>query len=103
MKEEQESMLDIYGQWIPVKYIFNSEKKDKKYYEKLRREEGRKNGISKKSKIPTNYVLPVKIEHRNGVTAMNYYYEDKKTLYKAYNQLKHIKGIIKPLYPVIYE
>lgn len=48
VKEEQESMLDIYGQWIPVKYIFNSEKKDKKYYEKLRREEGRKNGISKK-------------------------------------------------------
>lgn len=48
VKEEQEYMLDIYGQWIPVKYIFNSEKKDKKYYEKLRREEGRKNGISKK-------------------------------------------------------
>lgn len=48
VKEEQEFMLDIYGQWIPVKYIFNSEKKDKKYYEKLRREEGRKNGISKK-------------------------------------------------------
>ena len=48
VKEEQESMLDIYGQWIPVKYIFNSEKKDKKYYEKLRREEGRKNVISKK-------------------------------------------------------
>lgn len=48
MKEEQEYMLDIYGLWTPVKYIFNSEKKDKKYYEKLRREEGRKNGISKK-------------------------------------------------------
>ena len=48
--------------------------------------------LVKKSKIPTNYVLPVKIEHRNGVTAMNYYYEDKKTLYKAYNQLKHIKN-----------
>ena len=48
VKEEQESMLDIYGQWIPVKYIFNSEKKDKKYYEKLKREERRKNGISKK-------------------------------------------------------
>lgn len=48
VNEEQEYMLDIYGQWIPVKYIFNSEKKDKKYYEKLRREEGRKNGISKK-------------------------------------------------------
>lgn len=48
MKEEQESMLDIYGQWIPVKYIFNSEKKDKRYYEKLKREERRKNGISKK-------------------------------------------------------
>lgn len=48
VKEEREYMLDIYGQWIPVKYIFNSEKKDKKYYEKLKREEGRKNGISKK-------------------------------------------------------
>lgn len=48
VKEEQESMLDIYGQWIPVKYIFNSEKKDKRYYEKLKREERRKNGISKK-------------------------------------------------------
>lgn len=48
VKEEQEYMLDIYGQWILVKYIFNSEKKDKKYYEKLRREEWRKNGISKK-------------------------------------------------------
>lgn len=34
---------------------------------------------------------------------MNYYYDDKKTLYKAYNQLKYTKGIIKPLYPVIYE
>ena len=53
--------------------------------------------LIKKSKIP------IKIEHRNGVTAMNYYYDDKKTLYKAYNQLKHTKGIIKPLYPVIYE
>ena len=59
--------------------------------------------LIKRSRIPTNYVLPVIIKHRNGVTAMNYYYEDKKTLYKAYNQLKHIKGIIKPLYPVIYE
>ena len=48
VKEEQEYMLDIYGQWIPVKYIFNSEKKDKRYYEKLRREERRKNGINKK-------------------------------------------------------
>ena len=48
VKEEQEFMLDIYGQWIPVKYIFNSEKKDKRYYEKLKREERRKNGISKK-------------------------------------------------------
>lgn len=48
VKEEQEYMLDIYGQLIPVKYIFNSEKKDKRYYEKLRREERRKNGINKK-------------------------------------------------------
>lgn len=48
VKEEQEYMLDIYGLWIPVKHIFNSEKKDKRYYEKLRREERRKNGINKK-------------------------------------------------------
>lgn len=41
-------MLDIYSQWIPVKYIFNSEKKDKRYYEKLRRRERRRNGINTK-------------------------------------------------------
>lgn len=59
--------------------------------------------LIERSKKVTNYVLPVRIYHKKGVTAMNFYYEDKKTLYKAYNQLKHIKGIIKPLYPVIYE
>lgn len=48
MEEKQEYMLDIYGMWIPVKYIFNSEKKDKKYFEKIKREERRKNGINKK-------------------------------------------------------
>ena len=48
VKEEQEYMLDIYGLCTPTKYIFNSEKKDKRYYERLRREERRKNGISKK-------------------------------------------------------
>lgn len=60
-------------------------------------------GLIKRSKIPTNYVLPVKIKNKNSTCVMNFYYEDKKTLYKAYNQLLHVKSNFKPLYPVVYE
>lgn len=52
----------------------------------------------------TNYVLPVNILTKNGYIKKLRYYEDEKTLYKAYRQLLYMKSnVIKPLYPVIYE
>ena len=55
--------------------------------------------LIKRSESITNFVLPVKI---NGYLT-NWYYEDEKTLFKAYRQLRGIKNEnIKALYPVIY-
>lgn len=52
----------------------------------------------------TDYVLPVKIKTDNGtILHKNRYYNDEKTLFKAYRQLKAIKGRVIPLYPVIFE
>lgn len=52
----------------------------------------------------TDYVLPVNILTKKGYIRKLRYYDDEKTLYKAYRQLLSIKSkVIKPLYPVVYK
>lgn len=58
--------------------------------------------LIQRSRKPTNYVLPVKIINGKKTFKTNFYYEDEKTLYKAYNQLLHIKSNFKPLHPIVY-
>lgn len=60
--------------------------------------------LIKTSDKVTDYVLPVKIKTDNGnLIYKNRYYSDEITLFKAYSQLKAIKGRVIPLYPVILE
>lgn len=59
--------------------------------------------LIKTSNNITDYVLPVKILTKKGYVRRLRYYDDEKTLWKAYRQLVSIKSdIIKPLYPVVY-
>lgn len=60
--------------------------------------------LIKQSDKATRFVLPVNIIADDGtVIRKNRYYIDKPTLFRAYYQLKYIKGRVVPLYPVIYE
>lgn len=60
--------------------------------------------LVKTSTNVTNYVLPVIIElGENKRIKRNRYYDNEYILFKAYRQLKAIKGRITPLYPVIYD
>lgn len=59
--------------------------------------------LVKRADHETNYVLPVVIKLGDKYIKRNRYYENEYTLFKAYRQLKRINGIMKPLYPVIYE
>lgn len=54
--------------------------------------------LVKRIKKPTNYVLPVYV---NGYKC-NWYYASESELFKAYRQLKHIQGIFRSLYPIVY-
>lgn len=59
--------------------------------------------LIKTSNNITDYVLPVNILTKKGYVRQLRYYDDEKTLWKAYRQLVSIKSnIIKPLYPVVY-
>ena len=53
--------------------------------------------LVKQSDRKTNYILPVSI----GSKTMFRYYDNEKTLFKAYYQLKNIKSKFKVSYPVI--
>lgn len=56
--------------------------------------------LVKRSKKPTDFVLPVVI---NNNYRTNFYYLCENDVFKAYRQLKAIKGYVRPLYPVIYQ
>lgn len=60
--------------------------------------------LIKQSNSITDYVLPVDILTKKGSIRKFRYYDDEKTLFKAYRQLLYIKSkTIKPLYPIIYK
>ena len=59
--------------------------------------------LVKTSNKPTNYVLPISIKTEKGYVKKLRYYDNEYMLFKAYRQLKAIKGNLIPLYPVIYE
>ena len=51
-----------------------------------------------RSKVKTNYVLPVHI----GSFYTFWYYENERDLFRAYKQLLKINGKIKPFYPIVF-
>lgn len=51
----------------------------------------------------TNFCLPVVMKIGNKVIKRERYYETEYDLWKAYRQLKAINGVMKPLYPIVYE
>ena len=55
-------------------------------------------GLVKRADKPTNFVLPVYV---NGYKT-NWYYDCEHDLFKAYYQLKAIRGKYIPSYPVVY-
>lgn len=63
----------------------------------------KKMALVKTAEKTTNYVLPVAIKVKDKVIKRNRYYDNEYMLFKAYYQLKAINGVIKPLYPIIYE
>ena len=96
--------LDIFGNFIDVSFISKCEKYEKRYDQKVFRQEKKRveemdEMLVKRSKKATNYVLPVCMS--NGFKT-NWYYENESQLFRAYNQLKSINIGIKPLYPVVY-
>lgn len=55
-----------------------------------------------RSKVPTNYILPVIIFNKNNKNyKTNFYYDNEHLLFKAYYQLKKINCNIKPSYPIV--
>ncbi len=54
--------------------------------------------LVKRSKVPTNYVLPVFYK----TVKFNWYYESEGDLFKAYRQLKAMNGAFRPSYPIVY-
>lgn len=59
--------------------------------------------LIKRCSSPTNFVLPVTYCKNGNCYKINWYYESETVLFKAYNQLKRINGLYKPLYPIVYE
>lgn len=54
--------------------------------------------LIRRSFDPTDFVLPIYV----GSYKTYWYYFNESDLFKAYYQLKRIKGKYKPLYPVVY-
>lgn len=59
--------------------------------------------LVKQANRETNFVLPVLIKLGDKYIKRNRYYDNEYMLFKAYRQLKMIDGVMKPLYPTIYE
>lgn len=51
----------------------------------------------------THFQLPVVINTKSGLVKKYRYYMNEDLLFKAYRQLKAINGVIKPLYPIVYD
>lgn len=60
--------------------------------------------LVKQANKPTKFILPCKFKTKEGKEIYrNRYYVNEFELFKAYRQLKAIKGSLIPLYPIIDE
>lgn len=60
--------------------------------------------LVKQANRPTKFILPCKFKTKEGKEIYrNRYYVNEFELFKAYRQLKAIKGSLIPLYPIIDE